>query len=143
VIVLAIFAGTGWLYLLRGLGGLAVGPHIAGALPLQQLAGDADQPLLRVVLAWLPAGIVAGVALAKLTRLGVLARTGLVFVVSAALLVLAGATSDAVSISDPFATHLGPQAGRTGTWVAVALMVIGSLLVAAPRAEREERASGR
>jgi hypothetical protein len=142
-VVLAVCAGVGWLYLLRRVGGLAVGPHIGGALPLQQLAGNADQPLLRLVVAWLPAGILAGAALVALTRLGAMVRTVLVLGCSAVLLVVAGAISDAAAISDPLSTHFSAQAGRTGTWVAVALMVIGSLLAGGGRAARGTAASGR
>jgi hypothetical protein len=142
-VVLAVCAGMGWLYLLRRAGGLAAGPQIGGALPLQQLAGDADQPLLRVVVAWLPAGILAGASLVALTRLGALARTTLVLGCSAVLLLVTGAISDAAAISDPIASHFGAQFGRAGTWVAVALMVIGSLLAQAGRAARRADPSGR
>ena len=55
-------AGVGWLYALRSAHVLGAGPHVAEALPLQRLAKDDDQPLLRLVAAWLPAGLVAGLA---------------------------------------------------------------------------------
>ena len=37
--LVAVAAGTGWLYLLRELHVLTLGPRLGGALPLQQLAG--------------------------------------------------------------------------------------------------------
>src|SRR5205085_604507 len=74
VTVVATAAGVGWLYLLFQWGALDAGPHVSGALPLQQLAGNEAQPLLRVAVAWLPAGVAAGAALTALTRMGWVAR---------------------------------------------------------------------
>jgi len=68
VLVLALGAGFGWMYALRALGALAVGPGQSDALPLLQLAGAANQPLLRVLVAWASVGLVAGVALVGLSR---------------------------------------------------------------------------
>jgi hypothetical protein len=47
IAAIAVIAGVGWLYLLRDAGLLGVGPRVRDALPLQQLAGDDGQPLLR------------------------------------------------------------------------------------------------
>lgn len=63
VVLIGLLAGTGWLYVFRGLGWFAIGPSIGDALPLLQLASFDPQPLLRVVLAWLLAGGLAGVGL--------------------------------------------------------------------------------
>jgi hypothetical protein len=131
-----VLAATGWLYLLRDVGGLAAGPRIAGALPLQQLAGGDAQPLSRVVLAWLPAGMVAGLLVAWLTHLRAASRALLVAVVAAALLVGAGAAQDAIAISDPVGPHISPQLHRAGNWAAVVLLVIGSLLAGVRRPSR-------
>src|SRR4051812_25654475 len=68
-VLVATLAAFGWLYVLRRSGAIAAGPELPDALPLQRLAGGAAQPLSRVVLAWLPAGVVAGLAL-KWTGLG-------------------------------------------------------------------------
>jgi hypothetical protein len=68
VLVASLLAGIGWLYGLRGLGWFAVGPRLGDSLSLLQLAGFDHQPLLRVALAWLPAGVVAGVGLRGLPR---------------------------------------------------------------------------
>jgi hypothetical protein len=123
-----VLGATGWLYLLRDVGALDAGPYVRGALPLQQLAGGDAQPLLRVVLAWLPAGVVAGLALARLTRLGLVARAAVVALTSALLLVGAGAAEDAAAISDPVPSHLVAQLERPANWIAVALLVTGSFL---------------
>jgi hypothetical protein len=123
-----LFAGVGVLYLVRREGLLAIGPDIRGALPLQQLAGGEAQPLLRMLLAWVPAGLVAGIGLALLTRLGQLARAAVLSALAATILLLAGAAADAIAISDPLGPHLLPQLTRAGWWMSVALFAIGSLL---------------
>jgi hypothetical protein len=131
-VILAVLGATGWLYLLRDVGALDAGPRVSGALPLQQLAGEDAQPLLRVVLAWLPAGVVAGLGLARLTYLGVVARAGVVALTAGLLLVGAGAAEDAAAISDPVPSHLLAQLQRPGNWAAFVLLVTGSFL-AGPR----------
>jgi hypothetical protein len=134
--VLAVVAGVGWLYLLRGVGALDIGPNVAGALPLQQLAGGAAQPLLRLVVAWVPAGLVAGLALRSGTHLSPAGRAVLLALLAWVLLVLAGAASDAAAISASVQSHLPDQLTRAGTWVAVALMSVGVLLAGRRSARR-------
>ncbi len=65
VVVASLLAGYGWLYGLRDFGWLGTGPRVVDSLPLLQLAGFDRQPLLRVVVAWLLAGLIAGVALIR------------------------------------------------------------------------------
>ncbi len=125
----ALIAGVGALYLMRKIGLLAIGPDVRGALPLQQLAGGEAQPLFRMVLAWVPAGFIAGLALATLTKLGPFARTAVLAAMGALVLLLAGAAADAIAITDSLGPHLLPQLARVGTWTAVALFVAGSLFV--------------
>ncbi len=67
ILVAGLLAGTGWLYVFRGLHWLTIGPRIADSLPLLQLAAADGQPLGRVALAWLLAGALAGVALVELS----------------------------------------------------------------------------
>jgi len=124
-----VAAAVGWLYLLRGVAALDIGPSVSGALPLEQLAGGDDQPLARLVAVWLPCGWLAGEGLVGLGvaaggRVGRALRVGLVALV---VLVVAGAVSDAAAISDPIASHLSAQAGRAGSWVAVAITAAGAL----------------
>lgn len=126
--MLAVVAGVGWLYLLRGVGALGIGPKIAGALPLEQLAGGAAQSLLRLVVAWVPAGVAAGLALAIGTRLSPSRRAAALALLAWVLLVVTGAASDAAAISASVQSHLPAQLTRAGTWVAVALMTGGALL---------------
>ena len=68
VLLLGLLAGLGWLYVLRGLGWLAAGPPVRDALPLLQLAGFDRQPLARVCVAWLLAGLVTALALRWISR---------------------------------------------------------------------------
>jgi hypothetical protein len=120
----AVVAGVGWLYQLRATGLLGAGPRLAGALPLQQLAGDDAQPLLRMAAAWLPAGALAGLALG---RLGHVRRPLLVTaVLGVVLLVVTGAASDAIASSLTFSSRLVAQLGHPAVWVATALLAIGA-----------------
>jgi hypothetical protein len=127
IAIACVVAGVGLTYLLRHSAALDFGPRIGGALPLQQLAGGEAQPLGRMAVAWLCAGGVAGLALAGLARSGILARTIALALIAGTLLLLSGAVSDVVAISDHVGLHLAPQLSRTGIWVADALFVGGSL----------------
>jgi hypothetical protein len=133
IVAASVAAGVGVLYLLRGADVLGFGPPVRGALPLQQLAGGAAQPLSRLALAWVPAGLVAGLALGRLTQLRAAARLAVAAGISAVMLLAAGAVSDAVAVSDPVRTHLSAQLTRAGTLVAVGLFV-GAALVTPRRA---------
>jgi hypothetical protein len=123
----ALFAGVGILYLIHQTGAFGLGPRVHHALPLEQLAGKDSQPLFHVMIAWVPAGFVAGLAWITLTRFGTVARTASLTVLAAVILLLAGAISDSVAVNDPLSPHLAPQLGRGGTWIAVALFALGSL----------------
>ena len=61
-------AALGLLYTMRQLRWLAVGPPIPDALPLLQLAGFDAQPLARVLVAALLAGLALGAALIRVER---------------------------------------------------------------------------
>jgi hypothetical protein len=129
-VVLCAAAGTGVVYLLRRAGGLSAGPDVRGALPLQQLAGGEAQPLARLLLAWVPAGGFAALALAWLTRLRPATRAIGVAAGFFVVLGLTGALSDAVAVTDPIGPHLVPQLSRPATWVASGLALTGALLPA-------------
>ena len=62
-VIVAQLSGYGWLYALRGWHWLPGPPAIGDALPLLQLAGFDVQPLPRVLVAWLLAGLLAGIIL--------------------------------------------------------------------------------
>jgi hypothetical protein len=126
--VVALCAGVGWLYLLRDLGALAIGPKLSGALPLEELASRGAQPLLRMILAWLPAGFTIGLAFAICTRFRAVAVA-----VSAGLLALfvlgsTTAASEAVSRNERLSEHVWPALAQPGVWAAVAIVVTGSVL---------------
>lgn len=129
--MVTLCAGVGWLYLLRDVGALALGPKLSGALPLEELASRGAQPLLRVVLAWLPAGFTIGIAFAICTRL-----RGVTVGLSAGILALVvlgstTAASEAVSRNERFSEHVWPALAQPGVWGAVAIVVTGSVLGAA------------
>jgi hypothetical protein len=138
--VVAVAAGTGWVYVLRGLRVLSSGPRLQGALPLEQLAGASAQPFVRMLVAWLPAGLVAGLVLAALTRLSRPLRAAAIAIPSAVLLLAASAASDAIAQNESFSQHVGPAFSRGGVWLAVALLAAGSL-IAPPSADRPDVAA--
>ncbi|MGZ4203229.1 MAG: hypothetical protein ACXVRH_14375 [Thermoleophilaceae bacterium] len=129
--LLAVATGTGWVYLLRELHVLALGPRLDGALPLQQLAGGDAEPLIRMVVAWLPAGVAAGLALDALTPLTRLGRAALAALLSAAMLIVASAVSDSIAQNDAVHTHLSAAASQGAVWLAAGLIGLG--VVIAPR----------
>jgi len=128
-VALVVVAATGWLYTLRNLEVLRVGPHVSGALPLQQLARSDDQPLLRLIVVWVPAGALAAALLSRWARMSAPAVLASIVAIAFVLLVLAGAMSDAVAISESVRGHIASQFTRAGTLVAVVLMLVGALPV--------------
>jgi hypothetical protein len=131
VATVAICAGVGWLYLLRDSGGLAAGPSLSGALPLQELAAQGAQPLLRMAVAWLPAGFAAGLAVRLSTRLPALWVSAGCGLLAAVILGGTTAASEALIHNERVAAHLRSGIEQPGVWAAVALVVIGSLLALA------------
>ncbi len=131
--LLTVIAATGWLYILRSAGLLNFGPAVPGALPLEQLARADAQPLARLLAVWLPAGWIAARAVGAGTQLGRGVGALGIALVAFATLFVAGAVSDAVTISDSVGSHASAQFGRAGTWVGVALMLSAALLT--PRAQ--------
>src|SRR6266513_1215656 len=129
LVLLAVCAGMGWLYLLREAGELDAGPRLSGALPLEQLARGDDQPLLRVAVAWVPAGVAAGVALAWATGWGRLGRTMAIGLLAFVVLFVSGAVSDAVAVNETVVSKLGDQFSHGGIWIEVVCLVIGSLSI--------------
>jgi len=128
VVLAAVAAGIGWLYALRHVGLLRIGPRLADALPLQRLAGGAAQPLGRMVAAWLPAGLVAGIGIGLVSRLRRPARGLAVFVLAFALVLAASAASDSLTHNEPLRHHLHEQPHRAAAWVAAGLMALGAVL---------------
>jgi hypothetical protein len=139
VIAGAVAVGLGWLYLLRDATLLDTGPRLSEALPLQRLAHGDAQPLGRMVAAWLPAGVVAGLGLAALTSLPRAARAVRVGAGAWAVLVLATAASHAVTESEPFIRHLENQPSQAAPWVAALLVAAGSIIVPSRRRGRARR----
>jgi hypothetical protein len=135
VCVLVVAGGVGWLDVLGGVALLDAGPPVPGALPLQRLAGNDAQPLARVLVAWIGAGLVLGAVLAAAGRLGRLARAAGAALIGGVTLVALGALQDAVTTSEPLLGHVLPQLAREGLWVAVAVLA-ACALIPAPSAVR-------
>jgi hypothetical protein len=121
-------AGIGWLYLLRHAGPLDAGPRVPMALPLQRLAGGAAQPLARLLVAWLPAGVVAGLVLVAAGYRRRPVRAAITFGMTLVLLLALGAAADAVTASETLRSHLAAQPHRAATWLAAALVALGAVL---------------
>ena len=140
-VVAGTAAGVGWLYLLRGAGALRAGPVLPDALALERLAGADGQPLLRVLAAFVPAGLFVALGLRALTGLGRAGRALAAGLPAYALLVVAGTASDAVTRSDPALRHVAAQPGRAAVLVpALVLALCGACLPdAATRADRGRR----
>lgn len=134
--VAATAAGIGWLYLIRNTSALDAGPGVSGALPLQRLAHQDTQSLLRVVLAWAPAGVAAGFALTAATRLPPQGRALITFVTAFAVLFLTGAVSDAITASEPLSLHVTPQLHHAGLWLGAGIMAAAAALVPRPKRQR-------
>jgi hypothetical protein len=124
--LLAAGAGIGLLYLLRSAHIAGSGPNVAGALPLEQLAGADAQPLVRLALAWLAVGVVTGALLAAFTRTSRVVTLLLAAVVAQAVLIVSAGVSDAVAYDLPLMSRLDPPLHDAGTWLAVAFLLIGA-----------------
>jgi hypothetical protein len=124
-VVLGLLAGFGWLYLLRGLGWLAAGPRVADALPLLQLASFDGQPLLRVLVAWLLAGTLAGVALGRLLPGWRVAVTGILGLV---ILLVASQAAYALARNLPFGSVVFSRTPGFGPVLEAMAFAAGSVL---------------
>jgi hypothetical protein len=137
VVLAAIAAGVGWLYAMRDVGWLAAGPRLPDALPLLQLAGTDGQPLSRVALAWLPAGIAAGLALSRLPRPW---RAALAGALGLGLLLLASQSSYALARNVRLSDVLWTRDPGSGAWVEALLFAIGCALPPTRGSRRTARA---
>jgi hypothetical protein len=134
--VVCVTAAVGWLYLLRNLSALAVGPPVRGALPLERLAHHDAQPLARVLVAWLAAGAVAGSAVHALTRAGRARRVALAALVAFVVLAPTEAASDAVTANERLTSQAAAPLARGGLWVAVAVFAAATLIAPTRREPR-------
>jgi hypothetical protein len=126
VILLAgLLAGTGWLYVLRGLHWLRLGPRIADSLPLLQLAASDGQPLVRVVVAWVLAGAFTGVALAELQPLR---RFVLSLVLALVVLLLASQASYALARNVAFSSTVFTRTPGLGPVIEACAFSVGCAL---------------
>jgi hypothetical protein len=135
-LMLSVLAGFGLLYGLRGLGWLATGPNIDDSLPLLQLAGFDGQPLARVAIAWLTAGLVLGVLLIRVRPLprGIAAGAlGLL------LLLFASEAAFALARNLRLSGVLNDRVPGAGAWVEGLLFAVGVLLPGSWKRHMPER----
>jgi hypothetical protein len=126
VIVLAgLLVGTGWLYVLRGLHWLRLGPRVPDALPLLQLAGADGQPLVRVVVAWILGGALTGVALAEVVAPR---RAALALVLALAVLLLGSQASYALARNVVFSSTVFSRTPGLGPVIEACAFALGCLL---------------
>lgn len=134
IIAAGLLAGTGWLYVLRGLHWLRIGPRVPDALPLLQLAASDGQPLLRIVVAWVLAGALTGVALAEVTPYR---RAALAFVIGLVVLLLASQACYALARNIAFSSTVFSRTPGLGPVLEAGAFALGCFL---PRtADRGQR----
>lgn len=128
VVVAGLLAGTGWLYALRGFHVLALGPRVADALPLLQLASADGQPVVRVIIAWLLGGALTGVALVQTPPLRRVAFAGIIGLV---VLLVASQAAYALARNLPFSHVLTTRSPGFGPVLESLAFALGCAL---PRA---------
>ena len=124
-LLLAALCGFGWLYFLRGIGWFAIGPKVGDALPLLQLAGFDLQPLARVIIAWLAAGVIAGLLTWRLEP----GRRAIAFaLLGAVILFVASQATYALARNLHFTDVLFGHLPGSGGFVEAAVLAAGSYL---------------
>jgi hypothetical protein len=137
IVTAGLLAGTGWLYVLRGLHWLRDGPRVPDALPLLQLAASDGQPLLRVVVAWALAGALTGVALVEVPPHR---RLALALAVALVLLLAASQASYALARNVAFSSTVFSRTPGLGPVLEACAFALGcSLLRPADRGQRPGR----
>lgn len=139
-VIVAQLSGYGWLYVLRGLHWLAGPPAIGDALPLLQLAGFDVQPLPRVLLAWLLAGLLAGIILIARPPGTRAVSVGLLGLVS---LLLASQAAYALARNLRFDHVLLGHLPGAGSLVEAAALAAGSYLPGGVVGRRQRAAAAR
>ncbi len=129
IVVAGLLAGTGWLYLLRGLHWLRVGPRISDALPLLQLASSDGQPLVRLAVAWILAGALTGVAMADVARNR---RAALALVLALVVLLVASQASYALARNVAFSSTVFSRTPGLGPVLEACAFALGCWLPRRP-----------
>jgi hypothetical protein len=135
-VIAGLLGGLGWLYFLRGLHWFSAGPQVPDALPLLQLAGTDRQPLLRVVIAWLLAGVLTGLVLARLPRIR---RVIVVALLALIVLLVASQASHALTRNIRFGSTLFSRVPASGPWLEAVLFTAGCLVPGRLRRGRGQR----
>jgi len=120
-----LLAGIGLLYVLRGIGWFGLGPHIRDSLPLLELARFDGQPVARVAAAWVPIGVVFGLALPRVRPLSLALGSALF---AALLLVAASNASFALADNLRLTAVLWHRLPPPGPWLEALLFAAGAVL---------------
>ena len=123
LVLLSVFVGIGLLYAIRGLGWVAAGPQVPDSLPLLRLAHHDAQPLARVALTW----VAAGVAFGLLTRwISPRRRTLVALLPALILLVVASDASFALAENLRLSGVLSTRVPPSGAWFEALLFAAGA-----------------
>jgi hypothetical protein len=125
IVAAGLLAGTGWLYVLRGLHWLRDGPRIPDALPLLQLAASDGQPLVRVIVAWALAGALTGIALVEVPPHR---RLALALAVALVVLLAASQASYALARNVAFSSTVFSRAPGLGPVLEACVFALGCWL---------------
>jgi hypothetical protein len=136
IVVAGLLAGTGWLYVLRGLHWLRLGPRVADSLPLLQLAAGDGQPLVRVLVAWVMAGAFTAVALAEVA---LLRRVLVVLALALVVLLLASQASYALARNVAFSSTVFSRTPGLGPVLEACAFALGCALPVVGPADRRQR----
>ena len=127
ILLTASAVTIGLLYSFRGLGWFSGGPRIGDALPLLQLAGFDGQPLDRVLVAGLLAGLALGLPLIQLHWRG----TAVTAILAVALLLFASDASYALAHNLRLGPVLASRSPGPGPWLEGLLLVAGCVAIKA------------
>jgi hypothetical protein len=125
LVLVALLTAFGWLYLLRDAGWLGLGPKLSDSLPLLQLAGFDSQPMMRVLVAWVVAGVLVGVLLGRLGRAPRVLAAGVPALI---LLLLASQAAYALARNLRFTHILFSRTPGPGVWLEAACFAVGCAL---------------
>ena len=125
VVGVASIAGVGWTCVLRQDGLLGAGPKVSDALPLLQLAGADAQPLTRVAVAWLLAGLMSGLAMYRWRRIR---RALFAGVLGTLLLAMGSDASFALARNLKLSHVLSSRAPGLGMWLEAVLFAAGATI---------------
>ena len=123
LVLVSVIVGIGLLYAIRGLGWVAAGPSVPDSLSLLALARHASQPLARVAVAWIAAGLAFGWLAGWISPRR---RTLVALLPTLILLVVASDTSHALAENLRLSGVLSGRVPPSGAWFEALLFAAGA-----------------